>query len=145
IVAFNDDVAFGVLEELTRRKISVPGQVSVVGFDDAPNAHAASPPLTTASQHAYEQGAAAMTHLIDAVKNGQALSNQTIRPEVVYRESCGCHSTMASSTRDILVLDDPVTADSKLREDREEIARLLARVAQGRLHASSGWEARLVD
>lgn len=145
IVAFNDDVAFGVLEELTRRKISVPGQVSVVGFDDAPNAHAASPPLTTVSQRVYEQGAAAMTHLIDAVKNGQALSNQTIRPEVVYRESCGCHSTMASSTRDILVLDDPVTADSKLREDREEIARLLARVAQGRLHASSGWEARLVD
>src|SRR5690606_42117071 len=55
------------------------------------------------------------------------------------------HSTMASRHRDILVLDDPVSADSKLREDREEIARLLARVAQGRLHASSGWEARLVD
>ncbi len=145
IVAFNDDLALGVLEELQRRKIAVPSQVSVVGFDDAPNAHAASPPLTTISQRVYEQGAAAMEHLIDAVKSGDPLRNQTVRPDVIYRESCGCQTSMACDTKNLIVAENHGSPADLVSKSRTEIADRLEQVAQGRLRGGKGWPSRLVS
>jgi LacI family transcriptional regulator len=47
VVALNDDMAIGVLSVLRSRGISVPGQVSVTGFDDVAVAQDLSPSLTT--------------------------------------------------------------------------------------------------
>lgn len=145
IISYNDDVALGVLEELKRRKIAVPEQVSVVGFDDAPNAHAASPPLTTVSQRVYEQGATAMEHLINAVQSGERLSHQTVRPEIIYRESCGCHMSMQSDTTRIPRRASTVPAEMCLEDERELIADSLYRAAQGRLRARNDWQTHLVS
>lgn len=145
IVAVNDEVALGVLEELKRRNISVPGQISVVGFDDAPAAHAASPPLTTVTQRVFEQGGAAMTHLIDAVLAEKPLASKTVRPELVFRESCGCHAVMASDTRGTPVRAVRGPAEAALLEHMDEIVVSLNHTAQGRLRATNGWEQRLVE
>jgi len=146
IVAVNDEVALGVVEELGRRKIAVPGQVSVVGFDDTPAAHAASPPLTTVSQRVYEQGGAAMSHLIDAVISERPLANKTVKPEIVFRESCGCHSVMLSDTRlDDIPNSGPERAEVVLRERIDEIVVRLNQTAQGRLRGGNAWEQRLVE
>ncbi|GAA3966278.1 hypothetical protein GCM10023085_55880 [Actinomadura viridis] len=56
IVAYNDLVAFGALSRLHELGVEVPGQVSVVGFDDIPFARYTTPPLTTASVPQSELG-----------------------------------------------------------------------------------------
>lgn len=144
IVAVNDDVAIGVIEELTRRKISVPGQVSVAGFDDAPLAALASPPLTTVNQRLYEQGTRAMTKLIDAVTGVRPLEPKTLKAELVVRDSCGCVLTMknASSKPPEGMLH---SARQAITEQAARVADRLTHAAQGRLRGGVGWERRLVD
>lgn len=46
----NDQMALGLLRALVERGVTVPGEVSVVGFDDVPEAEFFSPPLTTVRQ-----------------------------------------------------------------------------------------------
>jgi DNA-binding LacI/PurR family transcriptional regulator len=46
----NDDMSIGVMRALAEAGISVPDQISIVGFDDIPSAEYLSPPLTTIPQ-----------------------------------------------------------------------------------------------
>ena len=45
--AIFDITAFGTLRELSKSKIKVPGDVSVMGFDNIPSSEMVTPPLTT--------------------------------------------------------------------------------------------------
>jgi LacI family transcriptional regulator len=56
IFACSDHIALGVYEAARRRGLSIPDQLSVVGFDDLPTARWASPPLTTVRQPLEEMG-----------------------------------------------------------------------------------------
>ncbi|GAB7041975.1 MULTISPECIES: LacI family DNA-binding transcriptional regulator [Catenuloplanes] len=56
IFAASDQMAFGVYEAVRRRGLRVPDDISVVGFDDLPEARWASPPLTTVRQPLAEMG-----------------------------------------------------------------------------------------
>ena len=47
LAALNDAMAVGVLATLRARGIAVPGELSVIGFDDMPIAQDVLPPLTT--------------------------------------------------------------------------------------------------
>jgi DNA-binding LacI/PurR family transcriptional regulator len=58
LVAFNDLLAIGVLRRLGERGIAVPGQVSVVGYDDIFGSDFCSPPLTTLAGPVDEAGRA---------------------------------------------------------------------------------------
>jgi DNA-binding LacI/PurR family transcriptional regulator len=64
IFAFNDRMAFGVMEWLREQGISVPHEVSVAGFDDIPDALRESPPLTTIRQQSRAQGERAVELLL---------------------------------------------------------------------------------
>ena len=55
MAAYNDDVALAVLAGLRAHGLRVPGDVAVVGVDDAPLGRLADPPLTTVSQSAEVQ------------------------------------------------------------------------------------------
>src|SRR5690625_6191352 len=50
IVAANDQVALGIVHGLHDRGISVPDELSIIGFDDAPFSRHSIPPLTTRSE-----------------------------------------------------------------------------------------------
>jgi len=63
VMAFNDQMALGVIAGLTARGISIPGDVSVVGFDDVPMAAMVAPPLTTIGMPTDEAGKAAVAML----------------------------------------------------------------------------------
>jgi DNA-binding LacI/PurR family transcriptional regulator len=65
ILAMSDELALGVLQAAAERRIDVPGDLSVVGFDDTPAAAAAEPPLTTISQPHELKGATAGRLLLD--------------------------------------------------------------------------------
>jgi DNA-binding LacI/PurR family transcriptional regulator len=84
----NDMMAIGALEYCRTHGLSVPHDVSVVGFDDVPMAPLLSPRLTTVRQPAREMGMHAAELLLDLV-NGNVKPElpETFPVEVIVRES----------------------------------------------------------
>ena len=64
ILALSDRLAFGVIEAATRMGLSVPEDLSIVGFDDVPEAARSTPPLTTLHQPHVEKGLQAGRKLV---------------------------------------------------------------------------------
>ena len=62
-------VAFGARLALSRRGIRVPEEVSIVGFDDQPEAALMTPPITSMRQPGFEMGEAAAAALVGLMKN----------------------------------------------------------------------------
>ncbi len=93
----NDQMALGVLLALNERGLSVPGDVSVAGFDDLPESGFYSPPLTTVQQSFQEVGRAGLTLLLDQVENGApGGEHQVVETRLVVRSSTGPSSRQAS-------------------------------------------------
>jgi len=89
VLAFNDLVAVGLINALSDRGVSVPEQISVVGFDDIPFARFLTPPLTTASVPVTELGEHAwhrMSDLLNQRAPGHAIF---LRPRIESRGSAG--------------------------------------------------------
>jgi LacI family transcriptional regulator len=78
IFASSDDTALGALHALRELGLSVPGDVSLVGFDDLPVAPWIDPPLTTVRQPLAEMGATA----VDLVHRARTASGHTLRTEL---------------------------------------------------------------
>jgi DNA-binding LacI/PurR family transcriptional regulator len=83
----NDQMALGVLRALHERGRSIPREISVVGFDDIPEAQYFTPPLTTVRQDFGEMGRSSLRLLLDLMRSGQTPSRLTIAPELVVRRS----------------------------------------------------------
>ncbi len=66
ILTTSDQLALGVLLEAGSRGIDVPGDLSVVGFDDIPRAAVSNPPLSTVRQPLFEKGKVAVRLLTNA-------------------------------------------------------------------------------
>jgi DNA-binding LacI/PurR family transcriptional regulator len=73
IIALSDVLAIGVLQAAAERGISVPGELSVAGFDDVPEAAAATPPITTIRQPHQTKGAEAVRLLVEAPESESVL------------------------------------------------------------------------
>ena len=84
----NDTMALGVMRALAEQGLRVPRDVSIVGFDDVPDAGFYTPPLTTVRQDFGEVGRRALSTLIDrmsgAIDGGLRVR---IAPELVIRAS----------------------------------------------------------
>jgi len=90
IIASNDHMALGALEELNKRGISVPNDVFLVGFDNSIKARASIPPLTTVNQPVKELGRSSVD-LIYKILNGEKTPKLTkLDSELIIRQSCGC-------------------------------------------------------
>jgi DNA-binding LacI/PurR family transcriptional regulator len=72
ILAMSDQLAFGVIDAARSLGLSVPEDLSVVGFDDIPRAALNDPPLTTVRQELMGKGVAAGELLMAALLGGQA-------------------------------------------------------------------------
>ena len=91
VMASNDLSAVGAVTALRAAGLSVPTDVSIIGFDDRIEARALSPQLTTVHYPMFELGYQAVYLLLKYLR-GQADGNVTIRvpTRLVVRESCGC-------------------------------------------------------
>jgi DNA-binding LacI/PurR family transcriptional regulator len=88
IFAANDHLALGVLRALHERGRRVPHDVSVVGFDDVPEASYFIPPLTTVRQSFGDVARAALTLLLGQLKDETGAAETVIVPaQLVVRES----------------------------------------------------------
>lgn len=88
VVAANDQMALGAVRALQSSGLRVPEDVSVVGFDDLPEAAFFSPPLTTIRQDFAELARQGLEYLIRVIHDPQAEHGQrVIVPRLIQRES----------------------------------------------------------
>jgi LacI family transcriptional regulator len=88
IFAVSDELARGAIEAARERGLSVPEDLSVVGFDDTEIARIASPPLTTVRQPLQEMGAVALRTVLRLVAGEKIDSNHVeLATELVVRSS----------------------------------------------------------
>jgi len=88
VFAANDSTALGVLRALHEAGRSVPSEVSVVGFDDVPDAAYLTPPLTTVRQDFAEVGRRALAVLLEQLERGGPGSGHSRIPaELIVRLS----------------------------------------------------------
>jgi DNA-binding LacI/PurR family transcriptional regulator len=90
VFAGDDDSAVGALAALQDAGLRVPGDVSVVGFDDQRMSSYLSPPLTTVRAPTEDVGRAAAQQLLTLLRGGQADPLTLLPTEIVIRLSCGC-------------------------------------------------------
>ncbi len=86
IFAANDQMAFGAALGLHRRSLRIPGDVSLVGYDDIAGAEYAVPPLSTVHQSGYELGQLAATAMLKLLSGEKPLATLPV-PRLVARES----------------------------------------------------------
>lgn len=72
VIAYNDLIAIGLMQELVETGIRIPADISVIGFDDIFGADFTSPPLTTIKSPLREEGDHAMAVLLGQVTEGSA-------------------------------------------------------------------------
>jgi LacI family transcriptional regulator/LacI family repressor for deo operon, udp, cdd, tsx, nupC, and nupG len=78
--------AIGVLSACYKRGLSVPDNLSVIGFDDIDMAAYTIPPLTTIHQPRLELGQRAMQMILDLLA-GQTPENQILHGELIVRQT----------------------------------------------------------
>jgi len=84
----NDHMALGLLRALHEARRRVPADISVVGFDDIPEASFFTPPLTTVRQDFGELGRRSLDLLIGHMRGIPASLGQVlIKPELITRDS----------------------------------------------------------
>jgi LacI family transcriptional regulator, galactose operon repressor len=91
LFAFNDTSAIGAMSAFRDAGLRVPGDISVVGFDDVQAASYVRPRLTTVRQPLRQMGEMAAKQLLERISNGNGRCPQLISlmPEFVVRESTG--------------------------------------------------------
>ena len=87
VLCANDEMAFGAVQSLHRHGLSVPEDVSIVGFDDLNMAAFYNPPLTSVHIPRHEIGRRAAEALIQLL-TGRAVAREVILPtRLIIRES----------------------------------------------------------
>jgi DNA-binding LacI/PurR family transcriptional regulator len=88
VFAGNDLMALGLLRVLSEAGRDVPGALSIVGFDDMPEAEFFTPPLTTVRQDFAEVGRRGFRLLLDEIERGSRSSlRERVPAELVVRQS----------------------------------------------------------
>ncbi len=87
VVCGNDLIAYGVIEILEKRGIKVPGDVSVIGYDDIPFSAHRFPKLTSVHQPIYELGEISAHLLIDGIRKHSEPKHIRLEPRLVVRET----------------------------------------------------------
>ena len=89
VVAANDRAAIGLLDVFLREGVRVPGDVSVVGYDDSALARLAHIDLTTVSQESAEQAHRAVAAAVARLDGDAAPSETVLTPRLVVRGTTG--------------------------------------------------------
>ncbi|MEM1013935.1 MAG: LacI family DNA-binding transcriptional regulator, partial [Planctomycetota bacterium] len=87
ILAMSDKMAIGAMSYLQRQDLKVPGDVSVVGFDDLPHAAFVQPALTTIHLPLYDVGRRACIRLIERVEGKRDHVRESLDTHLVIRDS----------------------------------------------------------
>lgn len=106
----NDQLAFGLMHSLSDGGRQVPQDISVVGFDDTPEARHSMPPLTTVHQDFEAVGKLAVATLVAQLRGEKPPHNEPLTPWLVQR------SSTARMTRDTAAGSNVVIQANRLRQ-----------------------------
>ena len=87
ILTFSDQLALGAIEAARRLGLSVPKDLSVVGFDDVAEAARATPPLTTIHQPHVDKGQLASRNLLTQLREEEPSSREILPTHLIVRGS----------------------------------------------------------
>ena len=93
VLCMADRLAIPLLEEARSRAVAVPDRLSIVGFDDAPDARGSTPPLTTIRQMIAEKGRRAARMIFE----GGAARRELMEVELVVRSSTASRREAAAT------------------------------------------------
>ncbi|PYI37516.1 LacI family transcriptional regulator [Arthrobacter psychrolactophilus] len=85
----NDQMSLGVMRAAYERKLTLPRDLSIVGFDDSPESGFYFPPLTTIRQDFAELGRRCVGMLLDGIAGNDPLFSVRIQPHLMVRGSTG--------------------------------------------------------
>jgi LacI family transcriptional regulator len=89
VFASNDLSAFGAMDAIREAGLRIPEDISVVGFDDIPQASMVYPKLTTIQQPLEQMGRVAVKMLLEQIENpGRPPRRVTLATQLVTRDSC---------------------------------------------------------
>jgi DNA-binding LacI/PurR family transcriptional regulator len=94
----SDLIAIGGMIALEDAGLTVPGDLSVVGFDDIPMASYSHPPLTTVQQNTRLAGELLVDHLLKQV-DGETVESMLLPAELIVRGSCGAKAKQPHTPR----------------------------------------------
>ena len=93
VFCISDSCAIGAIRTLVEAGISVPGDISVMGFDNAEISKAFLPAVTTVQQPRYEIGYKAASLLLDAMRGEENRAVKITLPhEIIERNSVEKHT-----------------------------------------------------
>lgn len=88
IVAASDLIALGAVRALLHAGVDVPGQVSVIGFDNVPFSRYSRPALSTIAQDTMKAGRLMVSKLLDS-PGDRAARSERVPTDLIVRETCG--------------------------------------------------------
>jgi DNA-binding LacI/PurR family transcriptional regulator len=89
VLCGNDELAMGLLRAFHQRKVRVPDDISVVGFDGHPLSELCTPALTTVEQDFVDLGRRSFELLHESLEGRQPTRTSSASPRLVIRESAG--------------------------------------------------------
>jgi DNA-binding LacI/PurR family transcriptional regulator len=99
IVGASDLIALGAMRALQERRLDVPADVAVVGFDDIPAAGLANPPLTTIAQNTRLAGEVLVETLLRQIRD-EPTEARMLPARLVVRRSCGAGAPELNAAAD---------------------------------------------
>jgi LacI family transcriptional regulator len=95
IFSLNELTSINLLRALAAHKVSIPGQIAIVGFDDVQLAELLKPALTVVRQPAQGLGTQAASLLVERINASTEPPRRRIflETEFIIRSSCGCNGS----------------------------------------------------
>lgn len=90
IITISDPLSVNIMYELQRRKINVPEDIAIVGFNNKPESYHCWPPLTTIEAEFYKDGYLAVETLVKKINKQPCPDKIMIPTKLIIRQSCGC-------------------------------------------------------
>lgn len=87
VFCYNDMTAVGALKAIKQAGMNIPGDISLIGYDDIDIARYLDPPMTTVAQRKYDMGCHAMQMLLSLVAESTDVQDISLEPELVVRAS----------------------------------------------------------
>jgi LacI family transcriptional regulator len=107
IFASNDLSAFGATEAVRERGLRIPDDISIIGFDDIPQASLVYPKLTTVRQPLEQMGRVAVKLLLEQIEDrSHPPQRVTLSTELIIRDSCGPYQTPRTNEHGKQVKED---------------------------------------
>lgn len=90
LICINDNMALGAMDYCRDKRLSVPEDLKITGFDDIAKAAFSNPTLSSVNQQIREQGILSVQTLMQLI-NGQSVPHvQRVPTKARFRQSCGC-------------------------------------------------------